>query len=140
LLEAGVWLKGAPGLVTSAWFSLEVVPFITAEPRGVFCCPSVFAIPVEGLWASRRCIDDCVGSLDIDGIKSRPDTGVPSVPCWLLDESPLRKGMRDVRFFSFFGFSADPKAGGAAFFLLPITVPRRLFKPCFLGVSLVSMF
>jgi hypothetical protein len=109
LLEGGVWLKGAPGLVTSAWFSLEVVPFITAEPWGVSCCPSVFVIPNEGLSASRRGIGGCVGSLDIAGIKSRPDPGVLSVSCWLLDESPLRKGMKDDRFFSLFGFSADPK-------------------------------
>ena len=50
----------------------------------------------------------------------------------------MRNGIREERFLSFLVFSAPGTGGGAVFFLLPITVPRRLFKPgFFFGVSLI---
>jgi hypothetical protein len=97
----------------------------------------------EWLAVSGRRIDDSLGwvvSSEMAGVGLRFVTEANSPPGWLLDESPLRKGIKDERFRSFLAFSAEGTGGGAAaeaaFFLLPITVPRRLFKPCFLGVSL----
>lgn len=103
-------------------------------------CP-VFSDRVDGrLAVSGRRMEDVglVVSSEMAGTILRLVTDTASLSGWLLEESPLRKGMRDERFRSFFGFSADVMGGGAAFFLLPMTVPRRLFKPCFLGFSLIS--
>lgn len=140
-LEEGLRLIGplVPG--TLAWLSMFVMPFTTAEPTGVLCCPSMSVRADESLSGSIRRIDASVGlasSLEIAGVRYRPDIDVAWASGWLLEEFPRWKGISDDRCFSFFIFSGDGTGGGAAFFLLPITVPRRLLRPCFLGVSLVS--
>lgn len=116
------------------------MPFTNAEPMYVCSC-LIFSDRVDGrlaVWGRR--IEDVglVISSEMVGAIFRLVTDTASLSGWLLEESPLRKGMKDDRFRSFFGVSADGMGGGAAFFLLPITVPRRLFKPCFLGVFLIS--
>jgi hypothetical protein len=125
-------------LVAPGSFSMEVVPFTTVEATGVLSRPSV---PVGRLSACPRRTGSSVGSAsssETTGARSLLVTDTSSAPGWLLEESALRKGIRDVRFLSFFVFSANVVGGAAVFFLLPITVPRRLFKPCFFGASLDS--
>jgi hypothetical protein len=119
---------------------MGLVPLTSAELEGVLCCPEVSAGIDERLSLPTACIGGTVrltSSSGMIGAKSRLGPDLSSVSVWLLEESPLRKGIKDDRFLCFFAFSADAM-GGAVSFLLPITVPRRLFSPCFLGLSLFS--
>ena len=135
-------MTGALLPAASAWFSIGLVPFTIAVLECVLCCPTASAMFDAWLTGSMSCINDSPGrvvSSEMTGVGLRFVTEATSPSVWLFEESPLRKGINDERFRSFFAFSAEGIGGGigvAAFFLLPITVPRRLLTPCFLGVSL----
>ena len=119
---------------------MEAVPFTSGEPICVVCCSREFLETDKPLSVSRCAIEGLFGlaiSEEMGGVRPRPGTGIAAVSGWLLEESPLRKGIKDERLCSFFISSADGTGGGSAFFFLLMTVPRRLFKPRLLGVSLV---
>ena len=111
-------------------WSLALVP-LTAEPSGIFKRLSLSLIDAA--------VSACGGSRDLPGEVQSPSCAKVSPPVWLFEESPLLKGMKEVRFLSFFILSAGVAGGGAAFFRLPMTVPKRLLSPGFLGVSVASL-
>lgn len=123
------------------WGSLpvEMMPFTATEsPRGS-SCPCRFVCERPSVSTTRKGVSaELLSSRERTGVRVLPVADAASKFGVIFEESPLRNGIIDVRFFSFFVFSADEDCSWVAFFLLPITVPRRLFSPGLLGVSTAS--